>query len=160
MFPTAKNLIGATSGFLLSLLLNPNCRGRGNVDSSLRGSFRYELSCTIIFRDVHLQILRRDFTHPTKRIILKSLLDFGISVHHKRAAAGRAVNLHAGLAPPQTATGRQIGRLGLLVTKHQAISRAQDRTALEIGRTGERKRADTNGLNRVGGTTEKERIIA
>src|SRR5712691_7296034 len=29
----------------------------------------------------------RDLTHPTKLIIFKSLLDFGMSVHHKRAAA-------------------------------------------------------------------------
>jgi len=28
----------------------------------------------------------RDLTHPTKLIILKRLLDFGVSVHHKRAA--------------------------------------------------------------------------
>src|SRR5258708_7125634 len=29
----------------------------------------------------------RDLTHSTKLIIFKSLLDFGMSVHHKRAAA-------------------------------------------------------------------------
>ena len=29
----------------------------------------------------------RDFTHPTKLIIFKSLLDFGMSVHHKWAPA-------------------------------------------------------------------------
>src|ERR1700704_1923853 len=37
--------------FLVSLLLNPNCRGSGNVVSSLRDSFRYELSSAITFRD-------------------------------------------------------------------------------------------------------------
>jgi len=58
VFSTVKNIIGATSGFLLSLLLNPNCRGRGNVVSSLRDSFRYELSSAIMFREVHFQILR------------------------------------------------------------------------------------------------------
>jgi hypothetical protein len=35
----SENLIEATFGFLLRLLMNANCRGRGNVASSLRDSF-------------------------------------------------------------------------------------------------------------------------
>ena len=70
-----ENLIGATPGFLLILLLNPNCRGRGNVASPLRDSFRYEFPGTMICRDVHFQILGCVFRVGSKGICVFGLLD-------------------------------------------------------------------------------------
>ena len=51
----SENLIEATFGFLLRLLMNANCRGGGNAASSLRDSF------------VMSALIRGRFARPVKR---------------------------------------------------------------------------------------------